>query len=154
MLRLNGKHCIVALLVALDLLVVGAGIVYRDQLFALSDRAASDGMAGIASWYGDHWQGRKTASGTRFDVKKLTAAHRTLPLNTQVRVTNLENGKSVIVLVNDRGPYIDGRVIDLSTAAARRLGMVRKGLVPVSIEIIGAPGARTRSDLISNAHAT
>ena len=93
-------------------------------------------QTGIASWYGMHWQGRKTASGTRFDVRKLTAAHRTLPLNTIVRVTNLLNGATVEVLVNDRGPYVGARVIDLSEAAAKRLNMVRKGLVPVRIEIV------------------
>ena len=93
-------------------------------------------QTGIASWYGMHWQGRKTASGTRFDVRKLTAAHRTLPLNTVVRVTNLLNGDSVEVLINDRGPYVGARVIDLSEAAAKRLNMVHKGIVPVRIEIV------------------
>jgi rare lipoprotein A len=149
MLGLNRKHWIVALLVTADLALLGGGIAYRDNLATLKDQAdqvASDGLAGIASWYGDHWQGRKTASGTRFDVKKLTAAHRTLPLNTRVRVTNLDNGKSVIVLVNDRGPYVDGRVIDLSTAAARRLGMVKKGLVPVKIEIVPPPAATPKAE--------
>jgi rare lipoprotein A len=149
MLGLNRKHWIVALLVTADLALLGGGIAYRDNLATLKDQAdqvASDGLAGIASWYGDHWQGRKTASGTRFDVKKLTAAHRTLPFNTRVRVTNLDNGKSVIVLVNDRGPYVDGRVIDLSTAAARRLGMVKKGLVPVRIEIVPPPAATPKAE--------
>jgi rare lipoprotein A len=149
MLGLNRRHWIVALLVTADLALLGGGIAYRDNLATLKDQAdqvASDGLAGIASWYGDHWQGRKTASGTRFDVKKLTAAHRTLPLNTRVRVTNLDNGKSVIVLVNDRGPYVDGRVIDLSTAAARRLGMVKKGLVPVKIEIVPPPAATPKAE--------
>ena len=93
-------------------------------------------QTGIASWYGIHWQGRKTASGVRFDIKKLTAAHRTLPLNTIVRVTNLLNGTSVEVLINDRGPYVGKRVIDLSEAAAKRLSMTKKGLVPVRIETI------------------
>ena len=93
-------------------------------------------QTGIASWYGIHWQGRKTASGVRFDTKKLTAAHRTLPLNTIVRVTNLLNGDSVVVLINDRGPYVGKRVIDLSEAAAKRLSMTKKGLVPVRIETI------------------
>ena len=93
-------------------------------------------QTGIASWYGMHWQGRKTASGVRFDTRKLTAAHRTLPLNTVVRVTNLLNGDSVIVLINDRGPYVGKRVIDLSEAAAKRLSMTKKGLVPVRIEIV------------------
>jgi peptidoglycan lytic transglycosylase len=96
---------------------------------------AAPALTGIASWYGEHWQGRKTASGTRFDVSKLTAAHRDLPLNTRVRVTNLLNGLSVEVLVNDRGPYVGERVLDLSEAAAKRLGMIKRGLAPVRIEI-------------------
>lgn len=93
-------------------------------------------QTGIASWYGIHWQGRRTASGVRFDVQKLTAAHRSLPLNTLVRVTNLLNGYSVEVTINDRGPYVGKRVIDLSEAAARVLSMTKKGLVPVRIETI------------------
>jgi rare lipoprotein A len=93
-------------------------------------------QTGIASWYGMHWQGRRTASGVRFDVQKLTAAHRSLPLNTIVRVTNLLNGSSVEVIINDRGPYVGKRVIDLSEAAAKRLSMTKKGLVPVRIETI------------------
>ncbi len=111
-----------------------------------SGRASRDGMTGIASWYGMHWQGRKTASGKRFNVSKLTAAHRSLPLNTRVRVTNTENGKSVVVLINDRGPYVRGRVIDLSTAAARELGMVKEGIVPVHIDIVSEPEAPTKFD--------
>ena len=77
-----------------------------------------------------------TASGKPFDDSKLTAAHRTLPLNTRVRVTNLKTGRSVDVTITDRGPYIDGRVIDLSKAAAKKLGMVKEGLVPVRIESV------------------
>jgi rare lipoprotein A len=96
-------------------------------------------QTGIASWYGLHWQGRRTASGTRFDTRLLTAAHRSLPLNTIVRVTNLLNGRTVEVLVNDRGPYVGHRVIDLSEAAAQRLDMVKKGVVPVRIETVPPP---------------
>jgi rare lipoprotein A len=104
---------------------------------AVTDAPALAGnQVGVASWYGDHWQGRVTASGKRFDDKKLTAAHRTLPLNTKVRVTNLETGRSVNVTITDRGPYVHGRVIDLSKAAAKELGMVRDGLVPVQITTI------------------
>jgi rare lipoprotein A len=90
-------------------------------------------QVGIASWYGGRHQGRLTASGEVFDENKLTAAHRTLPLVTWARVTNLENGRSVEVKVNDRGPYIDGRVIDLSTRAAEELGMTEQGLARVEI---------------------
>lgn len=91
-------------------------------------------QTGLASWYGPQWQGRITASGKPFDDRKLTAAHRTLPLNSRVKVTNLETGNSVEVTITDRGPYKDGRVIDLSKAAAKKLGMVKQGLAPVRIE--------------------
>ena len=93
-------------------------------------------QVGIASWYGGRHQGRLTASGEVFDENKLTAAHRTLPLVTWARVTNLENGRSIAVRVNDRGPYIDGRVIDLSTRAAEELGMTEQGLARVQIEVL------------------
>lgn len=98
------------------------------------EKPAAPAQTGLASWYGDEWQGRPTASGKPFDNRKLTAAHRTLPLNTRVRVTNLESGRSVEVTITDRGPYADGRVIDLSKAAAKKLGMVKAGLVPVRID--------------------
>ncbi|HUZ73419.1 MAG TPA: septal ring lytic transglycosylase RlpA family protein [Stellaceae bacterium] len=91
---------------------------------------------GVASWYGAHWQGRVMASGKRFDARKLTAAHRTLPLNTRVRVTDLQSGRSVDVTITDRGPYARGRVIDLSAAAAKKLGMVKQGLAPVQIATV------------------
>lgn len=91
-------------------------------------------QVGKASWYGHKFHGRKTASGQRFDQNKLTAAHRKLPLGTRIKVTNLENGKSVRVEVTDRGPYKRGRVLDLSKAAAHRLGMIEGGVILVSIE--------------------
>jgi len=93
-------------------------------------------MSGVASWYGRRFSGRKTASGEIFDPKRLTAAHKRLALGTKVRVTNLENSRQVIVLINDRGPYIPGRIIDLSREAAKRLRMVRSGLARVKIEVI------------------
>lgn len=89
---------------------------------------------GYASWYGYFHQGKKTASGSRFNTNALTAAHRTIKLGTKVKVTNLYNGKSVVVLINDRGPFIKGRIIDLSHAAKRAIGM--DGLARVSIEIL------------------
>ncbi|HZT51861.1 MAG TPA: septal ring lytic transglycosylase RlpA family protein [Stellaceae bacterium] len=91
-------------------------------------------QVGIASWYGSEHRGRPTASGRVFDPHKLTAAHNSLPLNTRARVVNLENGKSVEVTINDRGPGIPGRVIDLSERAAKRLGMRKQGLALVLIE--------------------
>jgi rare lipoprotein A len=90
---------------------------------------------GIASWYGPRFHGRRTASGEVFDQNRLTAAHRTLPLGAIVDVTNVENGRAVEVRINDRGPYVRGRVIDLSRAAAARLGMTRCGLASVRIEV-------------------
>jgi rare lipoprotein A len=91
---------------------------------------------GHASWYGHEFARRPTASGERFDPEKLTGAHRTLPLGTRVRVTNLLNGRSVLVTINDRGPYMRRREIDLSFRAARALGMVRRGVARVRIELV------------------
>ncbi|MGH8519994.1 MAG: septal ring lytic transglycosylase RlpA family protein [Gammaproteobacteria bacterium] len=91
-------------------------------------------QVGVASWYGPGFHGKETANGERYNQNKLTAAHRTLPLGTRAKVTNLENGKSVEVRINDRGPYVSMRVIDLSRAAAGRLRMVDKGIVIVKIE--------------------
>ncbi len=91
---------------------------------------------GWASWYGPRFHGRRTANGERFNKFHLTAAHRTLPFNTRVRVTNLQNGRSIVVRINDRGPYIRGRIIDLSYAAAQQLGMHRQGVIQVTVEIL------------------
>ncbi|EWY42700.1 hypothetical protein N825_02240 [Skermanella stibiiresistens SB22] len=98
-------------------------------------------QVGTASWYGPGFHGKKTASGTRFDQNKLTAAHRSLPLDTVVKVTNLDNGKTVKVRVNDRGPYSGKRVIDLSKAAANKLDMTSDGTARVRIEVAEAPGS-------------
>jgi rare lipoprotein A len=103
-------------------------------------------QVGIASWYGGRHQGRTTASGEIFDENRLTAAHRTLPLETKARVTNLENGRSVEVTVNDRGPYIRGRVIDLSARAAKELGMAQRGLALVRIEVVRQETASSAVD--------
>lgn len=98
-------------------------------------------MDGLASFY---WQEQKTASGERFDKMALTAAHRTLPFNTRVKVTHLGNGRSVIVRINDRGPFKAGRVIDLSYAAAGALNMHGQGLARVKVEVIDEPRAASR----------
>jgi len=97
---------------------------------------------GLASWYGAPFQRRRTASGERFDMDRLTAAHRTLPLNCYVRVTSLATGRSVVVRINDRGPYVSGRVIDLSAEAARELGIKDEGLARVRIKLLSASEAR------------
>jgi rare lipoprotein A len=88
---------------------------------------------GKASYYADKFKGRRTASGEKFRQHKRTAASLTIPLGTKVRVTNLENGKSVKVRINDRGPYVKGRILDLSKKAARRIDMLREGVVPVRL---------------------
>ncbi len=97
-----------------------------------SIRAAS----GSASWYGPGFHGRKTANGERYNMHALTAAHRSLPFGTKVRVTNRKNGKSVVVRINDRGPYAGGRVIDLSRGAAQAVSMMGAGVVPVNLKVL------------------
>ena len=92
--------------------------------------------AGVASYYGSGFHGRRTANGERFDMHAMTAAHRTLPFGTLVKVTNLSNGKSTVVRVNDRGPYVGNRVIDLSVAAAKQIGSTHSGVAQVSLEIV------------------
>ena len=97
---------------------------------------------GIASYYHDMFHGRKTASGTRYDKSKMTAAHKHLPLGSEVRVTDTRTGRSVVVRVNDRGPFVKGRVIDLSRRAATELGMLKKGLTKVKVEVLSVPKRR------------
>lgn len=92
---------------------------------------------GFASWYGEQFHGKQAANGELFDMEALTAAHRTLPLGSMVRVVNLANGKHVHVRINDRGPYVNGRILDLSHAAAAHLGMVEGGLSVVQLEVVG-----------------
>lgn len=96
---------------------------------------------GWASWYGEPFHGRKTASGEVYDMYQLTAAHKTLPLGTTVMVTHLKNDRSVMVTVNDRGPFVRGRIIDLSYAAAQGLGMVREGVARVRVEVLDKQSA-------------
>jgi len=92
--------------------------------------------SGQASYYGNEFHGRKTANGERFDQGKLTAAHRTLPFGTRLKVTNTQNGRSVQVRVNDRGPFVKGRVIDLSSSAFKAIGNLNAGVVPVRIQVV------------------
>jgi len=92
---------------------------------------------GNASWYGEPFHGRRASNGEIYDMYKLTAAHRTLPFETMVRVTNMSNGKSTVVRITDRGPFVDNRIIDLSLAAAREVDSVGPGVVPVRVEVLG-----------------
>ncbi len=91
---------------------------------------------GIASHYSDNLHGGPTASGETYDMNAMTAAHKTLPFNTKVRVTNKNNGKSVVVRINDRGPFIEGRIIDLSGAAADQVGLRQTGIAPATVEVL------------------
>ena len=93
-------------------------------------------MVGISSFYAEDFHGKLTANGEVYDMYGLTAAHKTLPLNTVARVTNLENGKSLILRVNDRGPYIQGRMLDCSYGAAKKLDFIKQGTTKVQIDII------------------
>lgn len=93
-------------------------------------------QTGLASWYGSRFHGRLTASGERYNQYAMTAAHKTLPFGSRVRVTNLNTGQAIEVRINDRGPYIRGRIIDLSYAAARRISVRKPGTAPVQIEVL------------------
>ncbi len=95
-------------------------------------------LNGMASWYGPGFHGNRSASGERFNQNALTAAHRSLPFGTKVRVTNVRNGRSVVVRINDRGPFTRGRIIDLSAAAARIVGVMQSGVAPVRVEVLGS----------------
>ena len=95
---------------------------------------------GIASWYGKKFHGRKTSSGETYNMYAMTAAHKTLPLGTYVHVKSLDNGNEVMVRINDRGPFVKGRIIDLSAGAARRLGFYKKGTARVLVETIELKG--------------
>ena len=137
-LTLSRIILIAVALVALALTAVGASV--RDT------RRGRQAQTGLASYYGPGFHGQETASGEIFDQREMTAAHRTLPLGTVVRVTNLENGRRVELLVTDRGPYgrnyRKGTIIDVSKGAAGRLGFIRDGLVRVRVEVIRGPNER------------
>ena len=100
---------------------------------------AVDISSGVVSWYGGKFHGRKTASGDRYDKNELTAAHKSLPFGTKVKVTNTRNGKSVVVEINDRGPFVKSRVLDLSQAAFNEIGHTNTGVMHVEYEILDTP---------------
>ncbi len=94
---------------------------------------------GIASWYGPGFDGNVTANGEVYDMNGISAAHKTLPFGTVVRVVDFDTGRSIVVRINDRGPFIEGRIIDLSKGAAEKLGMVERGIIPVGLRIVRWP---------------
>ncbi len=105
-------------------------------------------QTGDASYYARMFEGRKTASGTRYRKDSLTAAHRTLPMGTIVKITNIENDKEVVVEINDRGPYKKGRIIDLSRSAAREIALLEDGTVAVNLEVVEAAPGYSISDSV------
>lgn len=124
---------------ALAVVIAACGGPPRHPPAPVRTGAAQGVERGYATFYGREAHGGPTASGERFDMHQLTAAHRTLPMGTRVRVTNTRNGRSIVVRINDRGPYGNrGRIIDLSEAAAQRLDMIDAGVVPVTVEILSA----------------
>jgi rare lipoprotein A len=117
-------------------IMVGAAALAFGAVAAIGDAHET---RGIASYYGGRFDGRRTASGCTFHANRRSAASRVLPLGTWIRVTNMRNGRTVIVPITDRGPYIAGRIIDLSQAAARAIGAIQAGVVPVAIEVLPRP---------------
>jgi rare lipoprotein A len=132
--------------VIIILLVILALFLFAPRLRAASHLASSSlsHQRGMASFYGGSFIGRKTACGEIYDGNSLTAAHRTLPMGTRVKVKNLRNGREVTVRINNRGPYARGRVIDLSTRAAREIQMVNAGVVPVELTVVKSPGSTVK----------
>jgi rare lipoprotein A len=113
-----------------------------------------DTMTGISSWYGPNFHGKYTSNGERYNMHAKTAAHKTWPMDTMVRVTNLQNGRSTVVRINDRGPFVRGRIIDCSYAAGKELGLDRMGIAKVKIEVVGFAGKVQSPKQIAKAKAT
>lgn len=112
------------------------GLSFLMALFWVVSSSAIETERGIASWYGPGFHGRTTANGETYNMNEMTAAHKSLPFDTRVRVIDLDTGKSVVVRINDRGPFVAGRIIDLSYAAARALGIDQKGTARVELQIL------------------
>jgi rare lipoprotein A len=119
----------------LFMIVSSCGVVRRTAPPEASGEGAIIG-SGIASWYGPNFHGKRTANGERYNMNDYTAAHKTLPFNTMVKVDNVENGKSVVVRINDRGPYVDNRIIDLSRRAAQQIDMIGSGTTSVRLMVV------------------
>lgn len=132
------KHLAIVLVTALGILVAGCGT--GSPRFASTPSVepwtGSTELEGVASYYADEFHGRTTANGEIYDMNALSAAHRSFPFGTLLRVTNTENGKSVVVRVNDRGPFVEGRIIDLSLGAAKAVDMIKSGTALVTIDVL------------------
>lgn len=146
------RCCRLALCLALALCLTGCGLISfapdkpsgpRGRAYTIRGKtyypllsAAGFTEVGVASWYGPGFHGRQTANGERYNMYELTAAHKILPFGTRLRVTHLGTGRSLVVRVNDRGPFVEGRIIDLSFTAARQLGIVGSGTARVRLEAL------------------
>jgi len=115
-------------------------IVHKTKEYKKEDKSQipKQTLYGIASYYGPKWHGRTTANGEKLNIYDMTAAHKSLPFNTIVKVTDLDTGNFVFVRINDRGPYIKGRIIDLTDQAAKRLGIIQKGIARVKVEVLNS----------------
>jgi len=111
--------------------------VRRGKLIQPEEVVPHESMIGLASWYGPGFQGKQTSSGERYDMYAYTAAHKTWPMGTLVRVENLRNHKSAIVRINDRGPFVGNRILDCSYATARKIGLYEDGVAPVKLTVVG-----------------
>lgn len=117
-------------------LLLGVSLIAAGIIIGLTSSPGGDFyQTGVASWYGPNFQGNPTANGEIFDMNELTAAHKSLPFNTRVKVVHLSTGKEVVVRINDRGPFIKGRIIDLSRRAAEKLGIIGSGTAEVGLKI-------------------
>ena len=138
-----------ALVIAAALALAFSGCARKKHVAAPVARTPLGPEIGIASWYGHPYHGRPAANGEIYDMEKMTAAHRTLPFGTWVRVSNLSNGKTVDVRIIDRGPFVDGRIIDLSHAAAREIDLIGPGIAQVRLDVIAAPAIAATQELYS-----
>lgn len=112
----------------------------RGRTYSPTSVGVNDTMRGVSSWYGPNFHGKQTSNGERYNMHAMTAAHKTWPMDTMVRVDNLKNGKSVTVRINDRGPFVRGRIIDCSYAAGKSIGLDKSGIAPVKITVLGFAG--------------
>lgn len=122
------------------------------KTYHVMDNASGFVQQGIASWYGSAFHGKETSNGDIYDMYRMTAAHKTIPIPAYVRVIDLDSGKSIIVRVNDRGPFIEGRIIDLSYAAARKLGIANRGTANVEIRVLDGHGRNSTNVVVDTVH--
>lgn len=136
------RMVILSVFMSLSLALPATVLFAKETLSHKSQAAHTKPITGIASYYGGKFHGKRTASGEVFNKNAMTAAHRSLPFGTRVKVTNLRNGRTVLVRVNDRGPHVRGRIIDLSQAAAKKIGLSHAGTARVKLEVLNKVKSR------------